>query len=230
MPVSGNIGTAVGAERSRLRRREDADAVLVLAACPACRPCSRMATARWRVALSNFRSPRFPAWVASSSERVTAKDGAHAAGLGAGRPDQGLDAARRRCRRSWPIRNGRTSSPTRTGGPCRRCSASTVGELGLPVGGDAVAGTVELQVVEVDVGWTRWPKSLTVTTREPRTGSSTSSRRPVSAKCPWLTPNCFPFMANGSGCVAANVARATRPLPPGGVRPSRARSAPRGSG
>ncbi|WFB82575.1 MULTISPECIES: hypothetical protein [Streptomyces] len=31
------------------------------------RPCSRIATARWRVALSNFRSPRFPAWAASLS-------------------------------------------------------------------------------------------------------------------------------------------------------------------
>ena len=37
----------------------------------------------------------------------------------------------------------------------------------------------------------RWPMLLTVTTREPATGSSRSSSRPVKAKWPrWLVPNC----------------------------------------
>src|SRR4029450_5549739 len=37
----------------------------------------------------------------------------------------------------------------------------------------------------------RWARLLTVTTREPGTGSICSSSSPVRAKCPrWLVPNC----------------------------------------
>ena len=37
----------------------------------------------------------------------------------------------------------------------------------------------------------RWPVLLTVTTREPATGNTRSSSRPVKAKWPrWLVPNC----------------------------------------